>query len=280
MLPRAAEKVVIESGFQGTLAAQSTQTVRITAQINATEMKIEERTLNKGLRELTEAQAAMGKEDDAVNEKQTDVPGVMPSPTEAAEEAEEQVESITVLVDQQDGFFKILKVDMEEVEPETPTLFQFMEHLFRFELGEGARTGLKSKDFVYIGDSEVMELDQKGDPKAAPPEVKQIDQPTQVYMECIMVEVERQVEAADPGKFLMDLKDLRVLPVVGKDPKAKLYKIGGKKKNAITGGTMMIRAVRPSVDRDDHPDWLYALPNKLSSPEKPVGEVRASEYPP
>ena len=129
-----------------------------------------------------------------------------------------------------------------------------MEHLFRFELGEGARTRLKSKDFVYIDDSEGMELDQEGDPKATPQEVKQIDQPTQVYMECIMLEVERQVEAADPGKFLMDLKDLRVLPVVGKDPKAKLYKIGGEKKNEIKGGTMMIRAVRPSMDREDYPD--------------------------
>ena len=41
----------------------------------------------------------------------------------------------------------------------------------------------------------------------------------------------------------------------------------------------MIGAVRSSVDREDHPDWLYALQNELSSPEKPVGEVRASEYP-
>jgi hypothetical protein len=94
------------------------------------------------------------------------------------------------------------------------------------------------------------------------------------------VKVVKQVEAADleTGKFLMDLENLRVLPVVGKDPKAKLFKFGGRKKNSIRGDTMMIRAVRPSVDRDDHPDWLYALPNELSSPEKPVGEVRATEH--
>ena len=43
----------------------------------------------------------------------------------------------------------------------------------------------------------------------------------------------------------MELKDLRVLPGAGKDPKANLFKLGGKKKIAIKGGTMMIRAVRP-----------------------------------
>ena len=39
-----------------------------------------------------------------------------------------------------------------------------------------------------------------------------------------MVKVTKQAEAADlePDKFLMELEDLRVLPVVGKDPKAKL----------------------------------------------------------
>jgi hypothetical protein len=44
---RAAEKGVIESGFEETLAAQSTETARTTTQIDATEMKIEERSLNK-----------------------------------------------------------------------------------------------------------------------------------------------------------------------------------------------------------------------------------------
>ena len=67
-------------------------------------------------------------------------------------------------------------------------------------------------------------------------------------------EVAKQDEAEDPGKFLMELEDLRVLPVVGKEPKAKLFRIGRNKKSSIKGGTMMIRAVRPSVDRDDHTD--------------------------
>ena len=298
---RAAEKGVIESGFEETLAAQSTETARITALIDATEMKIEERALNKRLRELTEAQEALAKED-AENKKQKAVPsdqqpsdpGVIKQPTGAAGGEEGEVESITILVDQQDGFFKKLKVDMEEVEPETPTLFQFMEHLFKFELGEGARTGLKSIDFCYRDEivetvvvaMEVDQEEQQAEAAAEQPEeptaqpvTKQVDQATQIYMECIMVKVVKQVEAADleTGKFLMDLENLRVLPVVGKDPKAKLFKFGGRKKNSIRGDTMMIRAVRPSVDRDDHPDWLYALPNELSSPEKPVGEVRATE---
>jgi hypothetical protein len=143
---RAAEKGVIESGFEETLSAQSTETARITAQIDATEMKIEERALSKRLRELTEAQVALEKVEDAANKRQKEAPsahsqqpsdpGVMKQPTGAAGEEEGAVESITILVDQQDGFFKKLKVDMEDVEPETPTLFQFMEHLFRFELGE------------------------------------------------------------------------------------------------------------------------------------------------
>ena len=110
--------------------------------------------------------------------------------------------------------------------------------------------------------------------------MRQVDQPTQIHMECIMAKVVKQAEAADlePDKFIMELEDLRVLPVVGKDPKAKLYKIGGNKKTNIRGDTMMIRAVRPSADRDEHPDWLYALPNELNSPERPVGEVRATEH--
>ena len=294
---RAAEKGVIESGFEETLAAQSTETARITARIDAAEMEIEERALSKRLRELTEAQAALAKEDDAANKRQKEAaPDPEPMPAEAARAEEEVVESITVLVDQQDGFFKVLKVDMEEVEPVTPTLFQFMERLFKFELGEGARTGLKSIDFVYVDEpaykgSADMEVDhqnqevQEGEDAAARPEeptlMRQVDQPTQIHMECIMVKVVKQAEAADlePCKFLMEPEDLRVLPVVGKDPKAKLYKIGGSKKTSIRGDTMMIRAVRPSVDRDDHPDWLYALPNELNSPEKPVGEVRATEHP-
>ena len=277
---RAAEKGVIESGFEDTLAAQSTETARITALIDAAEMKIEERALSKRLRELTEAQAALEKEEDASNKKQKEAPSdpeIIKQPPAAAGEGVGAVESITVLVDQQDGFFKKLKVDMEEVEPETPTLSEFMEHLFRFELGEGARTGLKSIDFTYRDETVVaMEVDQTEGPE----ETKQVDQPTQIYMECIMVKVVKQAEAADleTGKYLMELENLRALPVVGKDPKAKLFKIGGNKKTSIRGDTMMIRAVRPSVDRDDHPDWLYALPNELSSPEKPVGEVRAMEH--
>ena len=96
-----------------------------------------------------------------------------------------------------------------------------------------------------------------------------------------MAKVVKQAEAADlkPGKFLMELEDLRVLPVVGKDPKAKLYKIGGNKKTSIRGDTVSIRAVRPSVDRDHYPDCLYALPNELNSPEKPVGKVSATNHP-
>ena len=254
---------MIESGFEETLAAQSTKTARITALIDATEMKIEERALNKRLRELTEAQEALAKEDAenkkqkaAPSDQQPSDPGVIKQPTGAAGGEEGEVESITILVDQQDGFFKKLKVDMEEVEPETPTLFQFMEHLFRFELGEGARTGLKSIDFVYRDEEDVdMELDQenqeaqKGEDAAAQPEdpamVRQVDQPTQIHMECIMVKMVKQAGAVDleTGKFLMELEDLRVLPAVGKDPKAKLYKMGGSKKTSIRGGTMMIRAV-------------------------------------
>ena len=293
---RAAEKGVIESGFEETLAAQSTETARITAQIDAAEIKIEERALSKRLRELAEAQAALAKEDDAANKRQKEAaPDPGPIPAEAARAKEEVVESITVLVDQQDGFFKALKVDMEEVEPVTPTLFQFMEHLFKFELGEGARTGLKSMDFVYVDEpaykgSADMEVDhqnqefQEGEDAAARPEepalMRQVDQLTQIHIECIMVKVVKQAEAADlePGKLLMELEDLRVLPI-GKDPKAKLYKIGGSKKTNIRGDTMTIRAVRPSVDRDDHPDWLCALPNELHSPEKPVGEISATEHP-
>ena len=50
-----------------------------------------------------------------------------------------------------------------------------------------------------------------------------------------MVKVVKQAEAADleTGKFLMELEDPRVLPVVEKDTKAKLYKIGGNKKTSI-----------------------------------------------
>ena len=158
---RAAEKGVIESGFEETLTTQSTETARITAQIDATEMKIEERALSKRLRELTEAQAALAKEEEAATKRQKETaPEPGPMTTEAARAGEEVPEIITILIDQQDGFFKVLKVDMEEVELETPTLFQFMEHLFNFELGEGARTGLKSIDFVYIEGSATMDLDQ------------------------------------------------------------------------------------------------------------------------
>ena len=104
---RAAEKGVIESGFEETLATQSTETARITALIDATEMKIEERALNKRLRELTEAQEALAKED-AENKKQKAAqpdqqpsdPGVFKQPTGATGEEEGEVESITILVDQ------------------------------------------------------------------------------------------------------------------------------------------------------------------------------------
>ena len=160
-------------------------------------MKIEERALSKRLRELTEAQAALAKEDDATNKRQKEAsPDPEPMPAEAARAEEEVVESITVLVDQQDVFFKVLKVDMEEIEPVTPTLFQFMERLFKFELGEGARTGLKSIDFVYVDElaykgSADMEVDhadqevQEGEDAAArskePALMRHVDQPTQIH---------------------------------------------------------------------------------------------------
>ena len=109
------------------------------------------------------------------------------------------------------------------MEPEIPTLVQFMEHLFRFELRGGARTGMESVDFSYVEESEEsMDVDQ-GEAAAAPPEapeveaaaplLRNIDVATKICMECIMVEVVKQEEAEDPGKFLMELKDLKVLPV-------------------------------------------------------------------
>ena len=115
---------MIESGFEETLAAQSTETAKVTAQIDAAEMKIEEKALSKRLRELTEAQAALDKEDEAATKRQKEAaPDPRPMPAEAARAEEEVSEVITILIDQQDGFFKALKVDMEEVEPDTPTRY-------------------------------------------------------------------------------------------------------------------------------------------------------------
>ena len=103
---RAAEGGVTEGGFGETLAVQSTEAARITAQIDATGMKIEERalTLNKRLRELTEAQAALDKEDDVAAKKPKGAPVTPGDMSAAAAAAEEVVESITILVDQQDRF--------------------------------------------------------------------------------------------------------------------------------------------------------------------------------
>ena len=50
-------------------------------------------------------------------------------------------------MDLQDGYYKIIEVDMDEMDDLSPTMVEFMEHLFKYELGDGAKTGLKSADF-------------------------------------------------------------------------------------------------------------------------------------
>ena len=82
-------------------------------------------------------------------------------------------------------------------------------------------------------DQGVQQVEAAAEHSEEPAVTKQVDQPTQIYMECLLVEVEKQAESADPGKFMMQLKDLKVLPVVRKDPKAQLVKIGGKKKRGV-----------------------------------------------
>ena len=254
-------------------------------------------TITLILRELEEAESVL-----ACVEAESNKAAKRAKDTSTIKE-DAEIAPMTILVDLQDGYFKVINFDTEEMvehlEITSPNLVQFMEHLFKYELANGTKTGLKEVDFVLEDmpptDSEIaaMEaeleagLDEKeaaaeeGAPGEAhametdTQEPRKIQVPTNVYMQCSMVEIITQEDGAEEGKFSIVMKELRKLASVGKDNKAELIKLNSTKKNAINGGTMMVRAVVPTVHKTDHLSWLHAIPYTICSPDnlQPGGGV-------